>query len=418
MAPKAWRVLVGGVLLSALVVSACSSSSKSATGSAPTGTPSSTVDLSVLGPAKAATGAPLKIGYIYAGQAENQDNTPEIKMAQATVKYVNEHLGGVAGRPLELVVCTDHLTPAGSTDCANQMLAAKVPVVVAGEPASGAAITAVLEPAKVPFFINTGADASIVSPDVTTLVNPTVIIAAPIKIAKDNGVKKVAIMNVAVPAAAQAKIIGDPLFKKAGLQTQWQSIPLGTPDVTPQVQAAISGGAQEFVIIGDTTLCVTTLKALKTLGFTGHVTSNVNCLSDKSASAIPGGFDGLVVPSTRVFDASEPDYKLEQAIVAQYAPGTPTDDTGQASLGFVDIMAFQRAMKDLKPADATAAGIAQAFVTMAPQPQPLLSAQNFRCNRQASTLLKSVCSNGAALETIDKSGAIKSVVPFDATPYL
>jgi hypothetical protein len=55
---------------------------------------------------------------------------------------------------------------------------------------------------------------------------------------------------------------------------------------------------------------------------------------------------------------------------------------------------------------------------MTPAPQPLLSSHNFRCNRQLSTLLTSVCSNGAALETIDKSGNIKSAVPFDATPYL
>jgi branched-chain amino acid transport system substrate-binding protein len=418
MTPKAWRSIVGSVLLSTLVVSACSSSSKSGSGTSPTSSSATTVDLSVLGPPKAAAGAPLKIGYIYAGQAENQDNTPEINMAQATVKYVNEHLGGVAGRPLQLVVCTDHLTPAGSTDCANQMLAAKVPVVLAGEPASGSSITTVLEPAKVPFVINTGADASLLSADVTTLVNPTVIFAVPVKIAKDNNVKKVAVINVDVPAAAQAKIIADPLLKKAGLQTVWTAVPLGTPDVTPQVQAAISSGAQEFVIIGDTSLCVTSLKALKTLGFAGKVISNVNCLTDKSASTIPGGFDGLIVPSTRVFDQSEPDYKLEQAIAAQYAPGTPTDDTGQASLGFADIMMFQRAMKDLTSANATPSGIAQQFIAMTPAPQPLLSASNFHCNRQASSLLKSVCSNNAAIETIDKSGSIKSVVPFDATPYL
>ena len=81
MAVKGWRVLVGAVVLGALAVSACSSSSSS--GKSSSGTPTTAaVDLSVLGPVKHATGAPLKIGYIYAGQAQSTDNTNEITIAQ------------------------------------------------------------------------------------------------------------------------------------------------------------------------------------------------------------------------------------------------------------------------------------------------------------------------------------------------
>jgi branched-chain amino acid transport system substrate-binding protein len=414
MRAKARRVFVGGAALIALVATGCSSSSSSGT-STPT---TAAADLAVLGTAHAAQGAPLKIGYIYVGQAQSIDNENEIKIAKATTQYVNDYLGGIAGRPLQLVVCADHLTPAGATDCANQMLAAKVPAVLAGQPSAGGSVVQVLEPAKVPFFINTGADAAVVSPDVSTLTNPTVIVAAPIKIAKDAGVKKVAVVVVDVPAASQAKGIGDPLFKKAGIDVSWTAVPLGTPDVTPQVQAAISAGAQQFVIVGDDSLCVNTLKALKTLGFTGKVSSNMNCLTDPSASAIPGGWDGLVVTTPRVLQDSEPDYKLLQAIATKYTPGTPTNDDGQASFGFATVMGFARAMKNLKPSATTSAGIASEFVTMSPQPQPLLSSHKFRCNRTASALLSSVCSNAVAIETLDPSGNIKSVELFDATPYL
>jgi branched-chain amino acid transport system substrate-binding protein len=417
MASKPWRVFVGGALLAGLVATGCSSSGSSGA-SSPASTAAPAADLALLGPQKPATGTPLKIGYIYAGQAENIDNTNEIKIAQATVKYLNEHLAGIAGRPVELVTCADHLTPAGSTDCANQMLAAKVSAVLAGQPASGGSIVKVLEPAKVPFFISTGADASVVSSDVTVLANPVIAVAGPIKIAKDAGVKKVAVLLVDVPAAAQAKVIGDPLFKKAGIDASWTSIPLGTPDVTPQVQAAISGGAEQFVVIGDDSLCVNSLKAIKTLAFTGKVASNMNCLADPSASAIPGGFNNLIVPTTRVLDDSEPDYRLLQAIAAKYAPGTPTTDEGQASFGFVTVMGLARAMKNLKAADATPAGIAAAFRSMPPEPQPLLSSRTFQCNRTAYPLLPSVCSNSGALQTVDSSGRVTNTEPFDATPYL
>jgi len=123
------------------------------------------------------------------------------------------------------------------------------------------------------------------------------------------------------------------MFKKAGLQLLTTAVPLGTPDVTPQIQAALSNGAQQFLVIGDTSLCVNTLKALKTLGFDGKVMSNTDCLTDASAKAIPGGFDGLLVLTTRVSDPSAPDVALLNAVAATYAAGTPTDDADRRCWG-------------------------------------------------------------------------------------
>jgi branched-chain amino acid transport system substrate-binding protein len=418
MAATRWRVFVGGALLAALVGTACSSSGSSG-GSSAGSTPTSAPKPGALGPVKRATGAPLKIGYIYAGQAQNQDNTNEITMAKGTVKYINEHLGGVAGRPLDLVVCADHLTPAGATDCANQMLAAKVPVVLGAEPANPAPILKLLEPAKVPFFIQTAADtSSFFSPDSYVLNNPLIILAAPIKVAKDAGVKKVAMVYVDVPAASQLKSIGTPMFQKAGLQLLPTAVPLGTPDLTPQVQAALSSGAQMFVVIGDASLCVNSLKALKTLGFTGKVATNLNCLTDAAAKAIPGGFDGLVLPITYVDDGTSADSVLLHAVAATYAPGTPTDATGQSVLGFIMTIAFVRAMKGLRAGAGSAAEIAAAFAAAPPQAVPLLPGQTFQCNRKRSTLTPAVCSNGASILTLDTSGKTTKSETFDATPYL
>jgi branched-chain amino acid transport system substrate-binding protein len=418
MATNRRRVVVGGALFAVLVGTACSSSSSS--GSGPTGSTATTVSpAAVLGAFKRATGAPLKIGYIYAGQAQTQDNTNELTIAEATVKYVNEHLGGVAGRPLEIVACADHLTPAGATDCANQMLAAKVPVVLSGNPANSAPIIKLLEPAKVPFFIQTAAEASVLfSADASVMANPIIILAAPIKLAKDNGVKKVAMVYVDLPAAAQLKTLGEPMFQKAGLRLLSTAVPLGTPDVTPQIQAALSSGAQQFLVVGDISLCVNTLKALKTLGFDGQVMSNFNCLADASAKAIPGGYDHLLVLGTQVSDPSVPDVATMNAVAATYAPGTPTDNRGQAVLGYVTTLGFARAMKNLKPADVTAAGISAALLSMSPQPIPLLPGQTFRCNRKISAITPASCSNGAAILTIDRSGKVTKADTFDATPYL
>jgi branched-chain amino acid transport system substrate-binding protein len=416
MAANRWRVLVGGALLAALVGTACSSSGSS--GSSAGSTSTSAPNEALLGPINRATGAPLKIGFIDPGTTATSDSHNEIAMAKATVQYVNEHLGGVAGRPIALVLCGDNTTPSGSTDCANQMLAAKVPVVLEAEPAQPAPILQLLAPAKVPFMTWAGADATLLtSPDAFVMGNPLTLLAAPVKVGQTNGTKKIAMVYVNVPAAAQLPILAKPMYKKFGIDLLTSAVPLGAPDVTPQIQAEISSGADEFLVIGDDSLCINSLKALKTLGFKGTVFSNDNCLKTSVAKALPGGFDGLIHPSVAATTDADPEVKLYHAVAAKYAPGVPADD-GTAPQQYTVIIGFVRAMKDLKPGDTTAAGITTALLTMSPQPMPLLGGQTFQCDRKKSPLTPAVCSNGSALEFLDAHGNVTKLEAFDATPYM
>ena len=87
---------------------------------------------SPLGQKQAATGEPITVGYVYDGVSDNLDASAELKAAQAAVKYVNEYLGGVGGRPLALNVCETKNTPAGAANCVTKMATAKVPVAISG----------------------------------------------------------------------------------------------------------------------------------------------------------------------------------------------------------------------------------------------------------------------------------------------
>ena len=418
MRPRTAHVHLGAALLAvvALVAVACSSGSSS--GTAAGTTVDAAANSKLLGPANAATGEPLKVGYVTAGETQAIDTRPDLAMAQATVKYVNQHLGGVAGRPLELVTCMDQTTPAGATACANQMLAAKVPIVLQAEPANPAAGLKIYEPAKIPYFTWAAADATLLeSADASTIGNPLTILAAPIKLAKDDGVSKVAMIYTDVPAAAALKGIATPLYKNEGVGLVPAAVPLGTPDLTPQVQAALSSGAKEFLVVGDNSLCLNTLKALKTLGFSGKVISNMNCLAGSGSSAVPGGFNGLVLSNTWTPDPHNADVALYRAVAATYAPNLQAE-VGIAEAGYAMIMGFARAMKALQPSDATSAGMAAQLKMMAPATMPLLSGETFQCNRQVDTLLPAVCSNGSALVFLDAHGGVTRSETFDAGPYL
>jgi branched-chain amino acid transport system substrate-binding protein len=296
------------------------------------------------------------------------------------------------------------------------MLAAKVPIVLQSEPANPGSTLKVLETAAVPYFTWEGVDANLLeSPEGNALGNPLAILAAPIKLAKDDKVSKVAMIYTDVPAAGQLKGIAEPLYKHAGVGLVTSAVPLGTPDITPQTQAALSAGAKEFLVIGDNSLCANSLKALKTLGFTGKVISNMNCLT---GNAVPGGYDGLVQANISTPDPSNPDVALFHAVAATYAPGTPATDAGLADAGYATVVGFARAMKDLQPDAITSAGMTAALKGMAPATMPLLSGETFQCNRQAAPLTPAVCSNGAVLVYFNAQGGVVRSQTFDAGPYL
>jgi branched-chain amino acid transport system substrate-binding protein len=418
MVARRWRVLVGGALLCTLVGAACSSSAKpgaSSSGSSATTTVASAADLGTKHPA---SGTPFKVGFVTAGTSPLGDEHDEIAMTQATVKYVNDYLGGIAGRPLELDICQDHTTGAGAAACANQMLADKVPVVLTAVVSQPGPLMNLLAPAKVPVFFGVTADANaLISPDSFVLDNPLAFVASPLKSAKQDGVKKIAMVTVDVAAASALPSLAAPIYKKAGVDLITSKVPLSAADVTPQVQAAISSGAQEFFLIGDNDLCVSALKAIKTLGFDGAVVSNINCLDTPAGKSI-GGFDKLIYAGGSATSDLDTEVQMFHKVASVYAPQINEPDGGSIPAHYQIVLAFARAMKALTPDQFTSPGIYKALLAMKPQPYPLLAGGTFQCDRKKSSLLVASCANVAILETLDSNGKVIKVEPFDATPYL
>ena len=126
----------------------------------------------LLGPATAATGMPIKIGFVSDGQSSTIDNRSEIKAAQATAKYVNEHLGGIDRRPLSCR-CATKQTPAGGSDSTNQMLSAGVPAVVSPVSGQGGTVFKGLQSAGIPLVMLGSIDTSVLTqPGAYVFSNP------------------------------------------------------------------------------------------------------------------------------------------------------------------------------------------------------------------------------------------------------
>jgi branched-chain amino acid transport system substrate-binding protein len=100
--------------------------------------------------ARKATGEPIKIGFV--NNEGGAFSVPELRIgSEVATGYVNNTLGGVNGRPLEVVRCAADGSPEKSIDCANKFVEAKVAVVVQGVDLGGDALLPILGAAKVPF---------------------------------------------------------------------------------------------------------------------------------------------------------------------------------------------------------------------------------------------------------------------------
>jgi branched-chain amino acid transport system substrate-binding protein len=76
-----------------------------------------------------ATGEPIKIG-VQNLEGDPAGSFPEFSVSiQAAADYANEELGGLGGRPIEIVLCKSVVTPDDSQRCANELSAEGVELV-------------------------------------------------------------------------------------------------------------------------------------------------------------------------------------------------------------------------------------------------------------------------------------------------
>jgi len=388
-----------GVLVLVAVPACGSSGSSSGSG---TTQPSS--NESALGAPKKATGTPVTIGFLSDGKSEAIDNSNEIAAAKATAEYVNGYLGGVAGHPITLKVCETKQVPSNAADCATEFANAKVPVVLNGVTGQSGPFFKALQPTGIPMVQWSGIDQDMVSkPGAFILTNGlgSAIVGAS-GIARDNGVKKAAILVIDVPAASGPLKAAAPLFyKNAGVTPDVIPVPPGTADMTPQVQAGISKGDGQFAIVGDPPFCTSAIKAIRGVAFHGPVVAVPQCVNETSAAAVNGGFKGVYILTPYTLDPKDPDVKTYQAVMAKYAKGVETG--ANAPGGFVAVVAFARAMAGLT-GDMTPASVSATVKAMPETPLPMGGGIMFKCDGKQIAVVPNVCSTQLLEATLDADG--------------
>ncbi|MBA4024903.1 MAG: ABC transporter substrate-binding protein [Gordonia sp.] len=391
------KVLAASVAVVALTgLTACSSddddsSSASASVEAPEG--------SFAG--KVATGDPVKIGLINneGGQAISQPQSREA--AEAVVKYANENLGGIGGRPIELVSCKQGEEPASARDCANQMVEAKVSAAVITSTGLGDVMVPIITNAGIPYITASGQSTS-------ELTNPNSFLwtggfpaslNAMATYAGDKGMKNVTAYTINVPAAVNGlEQLGTPAFKAAGVNLKVIPIPLGTPDATPQVSAGLDNNPEGVIVVGEETACTAVFKALGTLGTSAEKFTNASCTADSVIEAVGSSIDGAQVFAAYDTSSDTPEANLFKAIMQTYAPNTETG--GQTPVAYQGMLGLVRATESVQGSDTSAPALISAIKAATNVPVPAAEGLTFSCNGTALPPLTSICGKGSIVLTM------------------
>ena len=281
-----WRRALALLAVAVMVGAACGGDDDTASGDTTTTAPDDGGGdaAAVLGPVNEASGDPVSVGFITDGANATTDQSIDLDVAAATVKYQNKHKAGIGGRPIELVTCEAKLDPATGTDCANQMVEQQVVAVVVGTTGVVEAVWTPLHDAGIAtiFFAGQG-DAVLADTRSTfTLSDPTAgTVGVPIAVAQANDEDEVTAVVIDVPPAlAPYEGAGAQQFEDAGLDLDLVKVPPGTADMTAQLQPVIAGDPGVIHVLGNDSFCIAAFQAMQSLGFDGPVTSIAQCITD------------------------------------------------------------------------------------------------------------------------------------------
>ncbi|MFD7205489.1 ABC transporter substrate-binding protein [Streptomyces sp. NPDC059893] len=366
-------------------------------------------------PGKKATGDPVKIGLITneGGAGISQPETRQA--ADAARRYANDNLGGIAGRPIEYVICKTKEEPATARDCANRMVEQKVAAVVLTSSGLGDSMVPIVTRAGIPWttaLATSGAEATSARAYSWTGGFPASMTAMA-EYAKKQGYKKVVTFVIDVPSAVGgAQSIGKPVFDKAGIDLSIVKIAAGTPDASPQVSAALRGKPDAVAVIGESTVCTSVLQAMATLsGATPRMVLQP-CTAPAVVDAVGTGLDGAQVFSSFDVSSDHTEAQLYRTIMKRYSPDTPSG--GYAAIGYQGALGLIRALEGLT-GEVTPQTVAKALDAAKDVPLPAGHGTTFTCDSKAVPALKAACSAPEITATLN-GGKLEKVQVVDPTP--
>lgn len=410
------RRSVGAVIvLLALVAAACSEPLEEGEDGAGAGTDAPPVDTScegdgILDCARASTlgdlglvpdeperaaGEPITIGMV------NQENTPggsypELSLgAAAALDFVNDQLGGLDGRPLELEVCNTEFSAEGSTSCGQRFVDMGVPVVLGGIDVFGTAID-VLADNGIPYAGGIPVSTQSVQAENSYQWSGGswgASVAFADWAAEEVGVDSAAIVYGEFGSVEQAAEYGATVLERAGVDVQMVPYPILTTDIGSAVQAAATGDPGAIIVLAADAGCSSAFESLRTLEVDAQLFFVGACAAPSivdsvDAAATDGALFNVEGPISNDPKDPNPDTLLYNAVIDRYGDGV--DAVGAATVTFRAAMNLYAVLAGLGADGATAAAIGDSLASQVDTPS--FMGHPYTCDRQQFEGLPAMCS--------------------------
>lgn len=414
-------VLAAGVLL--LAVAGCGDDDSGSGGDDTDETVESQEAQDLLGPDDVASGDPVRIGLISDGATDAFDNTDELRAGEATAEFYNQHRGGIGGRPIELVTCETGGTPDGGTDCANQMIEQDVLGVALSQSAVTGVVWETLHGAGVPTWLTQASGDELEVDEESTFVifNPNAtFFGLPAAVAEAEDVDKLAFVVIDVPQAVEI-IEGDggQLLTDAGFEYEVVRVPVGTADMTSQMQQVVSSGAGVVQIIGNDAFCIAAFQGLEAVAYDGSITAISQCITDATREALPGGLEGVNVLSTLALGATDdPTYQLYQAVMSEYGDEVTDIDNLTSMGGYAAVASLATALADIPADDLTRESAIATIRAMPESEYPGGGGAMYQCNSEAAPESPPVCTNQWLRTQLDADGQFTTYTVEDSSDLM
>jgi branched-chain amino acid transport system substrate-binding protein len=379
--------------------------------------PSTTVDLSVLGTPKPASGKPVVIGFGAGLGDESQAAGAKALLdgAKVGVAYQNEYRGGLGGRPIELFTCDLKALPETAVDCANQYVEKGVAAVLIPVASNSGSVVPIVTGAGIPYvsFAATSLD-ELASKGAFSIAGGGAGGLGSVALdAQQRKYKTLSHVLLDVPQLTLvAKVVGDPLFKAAGIKQEVILAPVGVADLTAQLSTA-TGDA--ILISADGATCAAALRAYQTLGLDTPLYLQTPCITDDIKKSLPGIFKGVSV-ATSLSDSESGD-ALFAAMVQRFDPDNQVArrpvEAGQYAVGLSTVLSFAGALEGI--AEPTKAAISAGLEASGVRPLALGDPVTFDCGKPILALASSLCSVQGHIVRLDAEGRVTETKFFDPT---
>ena len=420
--PRSRFALLGSILaVAALLFAACTDDSASSgddsdsTGDTTAGT--SSEDL--LGPEDMASGDPVKIGILSDGATDAFDNTDELRAGEATAEYLNDHMAGIGGRPIETVPCEIGADPGGAADCANQMIEAGVVAVTLSQSSVAESVWEPLHAAGVPTFFLAGFGEPLQQDDQSTflLANPvTTFFGLPVAVAEAADAKKIAFVLIDVPQAVDIfEADGPALLDGLGYEYELVRVPPGTADMTTQMQQVAASGAGVTHVVGNDAFCIAAIQGLKAVAYDGQITAVNQCMTDATREALAGQLDGVnVLSQLAVGDTGDESYEKYLAVMDAYGQDVTDVENYVAMGGYAIVASLASALEGIE-GDIDQTTVTAAIKAMSQAEIAGAAGATFQCGGSADPAQPSVCTNQWLRAQLDADGNAASYTVEDSS---